>query len=142
MDQAKALHQELTLYTLAHKDPSFIHQHAVDAYAAQTAAEDAKPVTIFFALVGLYLHVERDWSGKQVQREHVRLGAVKKLWPGLSPPRDRGSVTVADVIMAPAGKQRDAMIHRWCVSVWEAWKKNDPHIVSQMVKEIDARGQG
>ena len=28
---------ELSFYTLAHRDPTFIHQHIVDAYTAQHA---------------------------------------------------------------------------------------------------------
>ena len=30
-------YNELSYYTLLHGDPSFIHQHIVDAYIAQTA---------------------------------------------------------------------------------------------------------
>jgi hypothetical protein len=33
------LNHELSNYTLAHSDPGFIHQLAVDAFAAQTANE-------------------------------------------------------------------------------------------------------
>jgi hypothetical protein len=32
-------YNELAFYTLAHSDPGFIHQNAVDAFAAQTATE-------------------------------------------------------------------------------------------------------
>ena len=52
-------YDELAYYTLAHPDPTFIHQHIVDAYAAQTAKQDIRPITITFALVGLYLSVEK-----------------------------------------------------------------------------------
>jgi hypothetical protein len=30
------LYHELSCYTLAHSDPTFIHQHVVDAYTAHT----------------------------------------------------------------------------------------------------------
>jgi len=50
---------ELCCYTLAHDDPSFIHQHVVAAFAAQHAQENDKPIKLTFALAGLYLHVER-----------------------------------------------------------------------------------
>jgi hypothetical protein len=49
----------LCCYTLAHGDPSFIHQHVVDAFAAQTADDRTKPIKLALALIGLYLHVER-----------------------------------------------------------------------------------
>jgi hypothetical protein len=64
-DPQRDLYHELTVYTLSHQDPSFIHQHAVDAFAAQTAGETTKPITLTFALVGLYLRSERQYSGRQ-----------------------------------------------------------------------------
>ncbi len=138
MPSEKELYDELALYTLSHSDPSFIHQHVVDAFAAQNADKQSKPITVFFALVGLYLHLERNYTGKDIQREHVRLGRVKKPWPRFPYQQRMGSVTVADVIAVPRGKQRDEMIHAWCASVWDAWKKNNPQLVSQIVKELDA----
>jgi hypothetical protein len=54
---------ELSYYTLAHDDPRFIHQHIVDAFAAQTANQDTNPIKVAFALIGLYLYLERDYTG-------------------------------------------------------------------------------
>ena len=54
----RAAYDELASYTLAHGDPAFIHQHVVDAFAAQHATDDSKPIGVAFALIGLYLHVE------------------------------------------------------------------------------------
>jgi hypothetical protein len=42
-------YNELCCYTLSHGDPSFIHQHVVDAYAAQTADDRSKPIGLTFA---------------------------------------------------------------------------------------------
>ncbi len=75
-DQEK--YNELSYYTLAHTDPSFIHQHIVDAYAAQHADENTKSITLTFALVGLYLHIEKKYSGKEVQRAHMQLANQRK----------------------------------------------------------------
>jgi len=96
-------YNELCFYTLAHGDPSFIHQHVVDAFTAQNANEHTKPIGLTFALVGLYLHVEKKFSGKQVQRTHMQLAAHKGPWPPFDLPRDRGEIRVADV-MARAGQ--------------------------------------
>jgi hypothetical protein len=63
----------LAFYTLAHPDPAFIHQHAVDAFAAQSADEETRPITLVFALVGLYLLMEKGYSGREVQRAHMRM---------------------------------------------------------------------
>ena len=76
----------LCAYTLGRGDAAFIHQHAVDAFAAQQADPITKPIKITFALVGLYLLVERRVSGKQVQRIHMQLGRRKHPWPAFTLP--------------------------------------------------------
>ena len=122
---------ELRCYTLTHGDPAFIHQHVVDAFAAQNADEQTKPIKLTFALIGLCLHVEKQFSGKEVQRAHQFLARRRRSWPRFPLPRERGSVTVEDVIAVPGGPERDKAIHDWCVSVWDAFR--DSH---QAVKEV------
>jgi hypothetical protein len=122
------LYHELCAYTLAHAGASFIHQHVVDAFTAQHADERTKPIGLTFALVGLYLHVEKDFSGKQVQRAHMELARHKQPWPTFVLPRDRGSISVAGVMSAPAGPERDSAIDAWCASVWSAFRENQPAI--------------
>src|SRR5260370_22891507 len=95
-------YNELCCYTLTHGDPAFIHQHVVDAFAAQNADERTKPIKLTFALIGLYLHVEKQFSGREVQRTHQFLAEGKRLWPSFPLPPDRGSLTPADVTSAPA----------------------------------------
>jgi hypothetical protein len=114
----------LQCYTLAHGKPEFIHQHVVDAWTAQHADEQTKPIGLTFALVGLYLHLERGFSGRQVQRAHMALGRRKRSWPSFILPRDRGSVTASQVMAAPPGPQRDRAIDAWCASVWDAFREN------------------
>jgi hypothetical protein len=119
---------ELAFYTLAHKDPAFIHQHLVDAFAAQHADVSTKPITLVFALIGLYLHVEKGYTGKQVQLAHMQMAKHRKQW--VQPPliKKRGSITAADVLAATPGPVRDAMIDMWSVSVWDAWKDSRAQI--------------
>lgn len=84
---------ELSYYTLAHPDLSFIQQHVVDAFAAQTASDDTKRIEITFALIGLYLYLERGYTGKQVQLAHMSLAKRNKEWPKFALPKLRGEVT-------------------------------------------------
>ena len=49
-------------YTLAHPDAAFIHQHIVDAFTAQTANRDSKPIAVAFALIGLGLYLEKNYT--------------------------------------------------------------------------------
>lgn len=61
--EVEAFH-ELQCYTLAHGGAEFIHQHVVDAWIAQNADGQTKPIALAFALAGLYLHVERAWAAR------------------------------------------------------------------------------
>jgi hypothetical protein len=124
MDEKEEAYHELCAYTLTRGDPTFIHQHVVDAWAAQRAHAATKPIGIFFALVGLYLHVERGRTGREVQLTHMALARHREPWPVTQLPTARGAITALDVLAVPAGPLRDAEISRWARSVWEAYAEN------------------
>jgi hypothetical protein len=120
----------LTCWTRVQGDQKFIHQHAVDAYAAQHSGEKMRPITTWFALIGLFLALERGYSGRRVQQAHTKIGKRKREWPRLSPPKHPGDLTVMNVISArDAG--RDEMLMRWAASVWKSWAQ-----AHQQVKEL------
>ena len=110
--------------------PGFILQHVVDAFAVQSVSDDSRPIGLVFGLVGLYLRVEKQFSGRQVQRVHMELGRRKREWPRVYVPEDRGSMTVADVLAASAGPERDTAIDNWCRSVWTAFGANRETIIA------------
>jgi Family of unknown function (DUF5946) len=122
--EAQEAYYELSYYTLAHADPSFIHQHIVDAYTAQCADEDTKPIAVAFSLIGLCLYVEDHRSGRDVQRAHMELARDRRRWPTFKLPQRRGTITVSDVVATPPGDERDDMIRKWCISVWDAWQES------------------
>jgi hypothetical protein len=130
------LYNELAFYTLSHPSQAFIHQHAVDAFAAQHADERSKPIATVFALIGLYLHIEKGFSGKQVQKAHMQLATRRKQWPRLEPPEERGATGVSAVLAAPPGEERDEMIRAWCVAVWNAWKVTQGQIRELVKQEL------
>jgi hypothetical protein len=111
----------LCAYTLGHRGAGFIHQHVVDAFAAQHADPNSKPIGVAFALVGLYLMIEKGLSGREVQRAHMQMGRHKRAWPSFPLPTRRGSVTAVEVMAKPEGPERDQAIHAWCASVWSAY---------------------
>lgn len=115
------LHGELTAYTVTRGDIAFIHQHLVDAYAAQHVRDDARPIGVAFALIGLYLACERGYTGRQVQHLHMLLANRSKTWPRFTPPPLMGALTIHDVLQAPPGENRDHMLHQWAQSIWDAW---------------------
>ncbi len=128
--------EQLSYYTLERRDPAFIHQHVVDAFAAQTANEDTKPIKVIFALIGLYLYLEHGYTGKQVQRAHTDLGRLKRAWPRWDLPAFRGEITVSDVLDREPGAERDEMIRTWCESVWRAYRSSHQQIAGLVQEEL------
>ena len=125
---AEEAYEQICYYTLSLQNENFIHQHVVDAYAAQTAAETDKPIRLFFALIGLFLHIEKGFSGRQVQKAHMQIARSKANRPRFELPKDRGSITAIDVASANPGTERDQMIDRWCRAVWEQYADTRPTI--------------
>jgi hypothetical protein len=123
MESQQDLYNQLACYTLTLGDKTFIHQHVVDTFAAQNADEHTKPITITFALAGLYLYLEKDYTGRQVQLAHIKMAERRKKWPAFELPEQRGDITITDVLKVPPGQQRDKMIRKWCESVWESYKQ-------------------
>ncbi len=119
---------ELTYYTLAHGDPRFIHQHAVDAYGAQHVPISTSTIGPAFVLAGLYLAVEKNFAGRRVQQTHMVMGKHSKTWPLFVPPANLGPMTVADVVAAEPGVPRDERLLDWCGSVWAAWAADHPRV--------------
>ncbi|HET9109488.1 MAG TPA: DUF5946 family protein [Ktedonobacterales bacterium] len=115
------IYGELTGYTVMRRDEAFIHQHLVDTYAAQHAGEGRPTIGPAFALIGLYLAVEKGYTGKQVQHMHMLLARRSKTWPAFTLPAHVGPLTALDVLNAAPGSERDETLMRWAHSVWEAW---------------------
>jgi len=128
MDTIRNAYDQVYAYTMGR--PGFILQHVVDAFAVQSANEDGKRIGVVFGLVGLYLHVEKQFSGLQVQKVHMKLGRAKRQWPSVCFPEDRGRITVLDVLAASAGPERDRAIDDWCKSVWTSFSANRPTIIA------------
>jgi len=128
MDKARAAYDELYVYTMTR--PGFILQHVVDAFCVQTAPEDGPPIGVVFGLVGLFLRVERQFSGRQIQEVHKKLGRAKRQLPRIDFPKNRGRMSALDVLSASAGIERDKAIDNWCRSVWISFSHNRQAIIS------------
>ena len=124
------LYGEVQGYALRHLElVRDLHQLSVDAYAAQHAPRDPgggpPPIGVAYALVGLYLALERGRSGLEVRAAHQRMGRPDASWPRLPAPASTGSMTVFDVAVAgamadsPAG--HDRTLRAWAAAVWRAW---------------------
>lgn len=124
MTDEEELRDKLWFWTLARTGPAFLHQYTVDAFAAQHASPADKPIKVVFALVGLYLHLERGFDGRQVQRAHMQLVEKnpRRAWEMPRLPKERGAVRVADVLESPEGLEREVLVDVWCNSVWQCYE--------------------
>ena len=137
MPSDQELFDELSFYTLAHGDPAFIHENSADAWRAQQADETTKPMAVIFAVMGLYLYLEKGFTGKQVQLAHMRMARRPRSWPTLPLPAQQATIRVADVVATKPGAARDAMIRQWCASVWDTWQESRTQIVALVKSELD-----
>jgi hypothetical protein len=134
-----ASYLDLSAYNAERARGDFLHQEAVDAFAAQHPGPPAKPITLWFALVGLHLAIDRGRSGRQVQLAHTRLARRRRVWQPLPPPADltgMTGMTAADVLHHAPGDERDAALIRWAAQVWARWGFVHDTIAS-LVVELD-----
>jgi hypothetical protein len=129
----RQLYDELSAYTLSLQDADFIHQFAVDTYAAQHTGPLVKPITITFALVGLYLACEHNYTGRQVQKAHMLLARTPKQWPQFRLPEAKASLTVLDVLNTPEQERHD-ILRQWGKAVWSIWESEHTK-VAEFVQE-------
>jgi L,D-peptidoglycan transpeptidase YkuD (ErfK/YbiS/YcfS/YnhG family) len=136
MEKEQEQYNELSFYTLSHPSMDFIHQEVVDAWAAQTADVNTKPVKITFALIGLYLYLEKGYTGKEVQQAHMMLAKNRKDWLKFELPKERGSLSVSDVLKEEPGPNRDLAIKKWCEEVWKAYSDSRDKIIDLVNQEL------
>jgi hypothetical protein len=116
-------YSDLMCYTVSKQDPGFIHQHVVDSYAAQHAGGPTRPITIAFGLIGLYLALEKGYTGRQVQKAHMKIAKIQKDWPFPEPPHRHAGLTVIDVVLEATDNKKETSIRKWMESVWEIWEE-------------------
>lgn len=121
--KCRDLINELSAYTLSLNDDWFIHQLVVDTYAAQHAIKIQKGITTSFALIGLYLVYELEFTGRQVQRMHMNIANKRADWPKFDSPTSNWPLTVDDTLKVSEGDKRDLVIKKWGELVWQIWRK-------------------
>lgn len=111
---------DLTGQTLAQPPGTFVHQTAVDAYAAQHCpATDLR--MLVFALLGLHLVLDDGCTGRQVQRVHQALARLEHPLPQLDPLPCRGVGTAVAAAADAARLGVEPAVHAWAAAVWQAY---------------------
>jgi hypothetical protein len=115
-----AAYGRLSEQTTALTNGAFVHQTAVDAYGVQHC-RPGKAITLVFGLVGLYLVVERERTGRQVQLAHMALAKARVPLPDVA----LGSAISAGTVVAVLDRIPDVGIRtavtEWGSRVWDAY---------------------
>ena len=98
------------------------HQLGTDAYAAQHVGPQMRPITVWFALVGLHLALDRGLTGPQVRDAHQYLSARGGDWPQFPRPDSPGRLTAHDVPRAADGEALTVGLTAWADAVWQTWR--------------------
>lgn len=122
----------LSAYGLEQASEDFRHQVAIDAYAAQHPGPPARRITLWFALAGLHLALDKGWTGRQVQVAHQRLSHLDKVGPDLDRPSYPAAMTVGDVMAECPGYDRDTAVLAWARAVWRAWGPDQARVAARL----------
>ncbi|HEX9008297.1 MAG TPA: DUF5946 family protein [Patescibacteria group bacterium] len=133
---AQQFYHDLSYYTLSLGDKFFIHQLIVDTFAAQNYNAKTKPITITFALVGLYLVNEKSYTGRQVQLAHIALARKTKIWPSFDEPIEKARLTIEDIAKTPDTDKQN-MIKEWSRQVWDTYKPQKEKVAKLLKKYLD-----
>jgi len=75
-----------------------------------------------FGLIGLYLALEKGYTGRQVQLAHMKIANRRKDWPRPELPPRMAELTVLDVLRAGTDAEKEEMLMKWAESVWRIWE--------------------
>jgi hypothetical protein len=129
--ECAAVHAEVLGLQFQHPVMRRYHQLTVDAYGAQHAGGSTPRIRVVYALTGLWLALEHDFSGEEVRAVHRRLGEPVAEWPDFAPPAGPQSwTTVVDVAQAGVRSGSNAghahAVQRWAEDVWGVWLEQAP----------------
>jgi hypothetical protein len=100
-----------------------VHRLVVDAYAVQHPGKPMRQAiqSVVVHLIGLYLSLEKGMEAKQATQAIGRATQFSEKFVWLDPPKNMGSITVADVAKTQTLEEYDRLGRDWARSAWEAW---------------------
>jgi hypothetical protein len=124
-----------------YSDPAYaeVHRLGVDAYAVQHPGNPS-PQTIQSVarhLIRLCLLLEHELAMDRAN--DAMLAATKSKFVWLTPPSNRGEITVADVHRATTAEDHTALVRTWAESAWTAWKPHHGQIQAWLPSQFVQR---
>lgn len=122
---------ELCVHTLSATSTDFIHQTAVDAYAAQHCREhDTR--RLVFALLGLQLVLQEGRTGAQVQRVHHVLARDRHPLPEIHPLQATAVGSAGDALETVARSGVQSAVTSWAEQVWTVYSPVHDRLIAWM----------
>jgi hypothetical protein len=115
-----------------------VYRLSVDAYAVQHPGEPSPQSIQSVAghLVRLCLFLEHRLDNNRANDAILAAMRVKSNFIWLTPPTNRGDITVADVQHAPTSKEHIALVLNWARSAWAAWEPHHTQIRAWLPTEF------
>jgi hypothetical protein len=113
-----------------------LHRLTVDTYAVQHPGEDNPQArnSVGIHLSRLCLILERDWPIERANDAMLVITAKKRSYPWLTPPANRGALTIHRVLAATSPADHLAAIHEWAQSVWQAWTEHHDTVRAWLIR--------
>ena len=108
------------------RDYARLHRLSVDAYAVQHPGVNGPQArnSVGIHLSRLSLILERGWPIERANDAMLAITAKKRHYPWLTPPEQRGEITVKDVLAARGPEEHETEVTLWAESVWRAWAEH------------------
>ena len=122
----KTYGQVLAMVYQSHNVFQPVHRLSVDAYAAQHPGRPSPQSiqSVAVHLIRLCLILEGGLPMAAANDAMLKAGEQSARFVWLTPPANRGDVTVADVSRARSDAEHLELVRAWAQSVWRAWS---PH---------------
>jgi Family of unknown function (DUF5946) len=115
-----------------YSDPAFAvaHRLGVDAYAVQHPGRPSPQSIQSVAghLVRLCLFLKHGLNDSRANAAILAATRTKSKFVWLTPPANRGEITVADVHGAATAENHARLVRAWAESAWSAWKPHHAQI--------------
>lgn len=110
----------------------------VDAYAVQHPGHPSPQSVQSVAghLVRLCLFLEHGLDNDRANDAILAATRMKSKFAWLSPPSNRGEITVADVDRAITAEHHIALVRAWAKSAWSAWESHRAQIQAWLPPEF------
>jgi hypothetical protein len=118
-----SLFNEILLLDYSNPEYGSVHLFSVDAHPLQHPEIHGKKNNAYHLLRLCWLleHNGNPKLGQSLRWLQNYFNGMPEL-PKLTPPPDRGKMTVVDFHKAKDAKEHAELVRQWGISVWEAWK--------------------